>query len=326
MTLEELRQAIGFMYEEGVVLGLELYLVLETENGPVLRIADLGDDGVLEEEILNGFKDHLEWRTIDDPDASLRPLSELDQGNRTIHHYNLDGLPDGLGIIRSTLDKNQVTTFNFGTDDLHNVRAFLIRIASPTEQVVLYKHHHHLNLLNQASTFYFFGDAQRFQKPEGPLLRFSFTVDFVLTGGEILVYNIDCLEKKFGFESILVSNATQRVAEIAELNFVHNIEELEEYARDKSGAKDVLRLNRNSPVLLLPFDEIRAFIQGNAYLSRRLRFTDDETQLRFHTHVSKRYFIQLLNDDFLTSHLSKTEYASSKKDGIAELDETMPVE
>jgi Domain of unknown function (DUF4868) len=325
MTKEQLQEAVGFMFKDKSALGLELYLVMQGKEGLELRQADLGDDG-LETEILKGFADHLEWRTVSDEEAKLRPLSELDQAKNTIHLYDLEGLPDGLGMINAELDKSKVPLYDFTTDRLQDVRAFLIKIASPTQQVVLYKHHHHLNVLSQSSTFYFFGDDHRFKKPEGELLRFSFAVDFALVNGKLLVYDIECLEKKFGFESILVSNAGKQVTVIAALGFVENIDELQDYAKDKAGAKEILRLNKNSPVLKLEFDQIKTFILGNAYLRRRLRFNDDESQLRFHTHVSKRYFIQLLNDDFLTSHLSKTEYASSKKDGIAELDNVTPVE
>lgn len=325
MTKEQLQEAIGFMFEAKADLGLELYLVMAGKDGLELRQADLGDDG-LDAEIIKGFKDHLEWRTVSDEEAKLRPLSELDQAKGTIHLYDLEGLPDGLDIINAELDKKKIPLYDFTKDKLQDVRAFLVKIASPTQQVVLYKHHHHLNVLSQSSTFYFFGDDHRFKKPEGDLLRFSFAIDFALVNRKLLVYDIDCLEKKFGFESILVSNAAKQVKLIAALGFVENIEELEAYAKDKAGAKEILRLNKDSPVLKLEFDLIKSFILGNAYLKRRLRFNDDGSKLRFHTHVSKRYFIQLLNDDFLTSHLSKTEYASSKKDGIAELDKTMPVD
>ena len=325
MTKEQLQEAVGFMFKADAALGLELYLIMQGEAELELRQADLGDGG-LDAEILKGFKKHLEWRTVADKEAKLRPLSELDQAKNTIHLYDLEELPDGLEMINSELDKNKIPLFDFTKDKLQNVRAFLIKIASPTQQVVLYKHHHHLNVLSQSNTLYFFGDDHRFNKPAGELLRFSFTVDFALVNEKLLVYDIDCLEKKFGFESILVSNAGKQVTFIAALGFVENIDELEGYVKDKAGAKEILRLNKNSPVLKLEFDQIKTFILGNAYLRRRLRFNEDESQLRFHTHVSKRYFIQLLNDDFLTSHLSKTEYASSKKDGIAELDETTPVE
>lgn len=325
MTKEQLQEAVGFIFNDKATLGLELYLILEGRTGLNLKLADLGDNG-LDDEMIEGFKEHLKWRTIEDQEADLRPLSELDNGSNTIHIYDLEGLPDGLEIIHTELDKNKVPLFDFTTDKLQDVRAFLIKIASPTQQVVLYKHHHHLNVLSQSTTLYFFGDDHRFKKPDGALLRFSFAVDFVLVDGKVLVYDINCLEKKFGFGSILVNNATTQVAAIAALGFVQNIVELEDYAKDIGGAKHILRLNKKSPVLLLKFDQIKTFIKGNAYLKRRLRFTDDESQLRFHTHVSKRYFIQLLNDDFLTSQLSNTEYASSKKDGLAELEGTTPTE
>lgn len=325
MNRQELIASLGFLFDPDVKLGLQLFLLVEEEGQLVLRLADLGS-GTLEGEMIQGFKDHLEWRTIDDEETRVCPLSELNAEKKTIHHYDLEDLPEGLDVINSDLTKKGIPLFDFNEDRLQDIKAFLIRIASPDRQVVLYKHHHHLNVLNQANTFYFFGDQYRFQKPTGELLRFSFKVDFLLTESEVFVYDINCLESKFDFDQILIGSATTRVTEIGTLGFVENISELKEYARSRAGAKEVLRLNKKSPVLELPFKDIRTFIEGHAYLSRRLRFNADGSQLVFHTHVSKSYFIQLLNDDFLTSQLSKTDYASRTKDGIIDLDGVTPVE
>ena len=312
MNKEELQQALGFLFEQNAVIGLELYLVLATNEGLQLRLADLGD-GNLPTEVKNGFLQYINGRTFENENAQVLPLSELNSERTTIHHYNLEGLPEGLEIINSDLNVEDIDNFNFENDSLTDVKAFLIKLSSVDNSIVLYKKHSRLNLLQQSRVFYFVKDQERFTKPQEGILRFSFTVDFMKVNSEIMVYDINCLEKEFCFDNILINNAQTKIGAIAELNFVENIEELQAFAQDKSGAKKVLGIKPNSPVLNLQFSQIKTFVQNHPYLRRRLRFNNDESMFRFHTQVSKQYFIDLLNDNFLTSDLTSIFYKTNAK-------------
>jgi len=321
MNKQELQEATSFLFEPNAVLGLELYLVLNTDNGTIIRRADLGN-GALPTEVRNGFIEYLNGRTNLNQDALVKPLSELDPLRTTIHHYDLVGLPEGLEIINTPLVAEEIPFFNFEADNLDEIDAFLIKLSSVDSQVVLYKKHYHLNLLKQAKVFYFIKDDEKFAKPKEGVLRFSFTIDFMKVGDEIIVYDIKCLEREFKFDNILINNAKDKMVEISALNFVENITELSEYAGDKIGAKKLLSIKPNSPVLALEFDTIKTFVKNHPYLKRRLKFNDDESMFRFHTQVSKIYFIDLLNDNYLTSDLTSIFYKTNAKDEMAaELDD-----
>lgn len=316
MTRQELQEAITFLFEPNAVLGLELYLVLDTDDGIAIRRADLGN-GALPTEVRNGFLEYLNGRTNLNEDVLVKPLSELDPLRTTIHHYDLEGLPCGLEIINTALIAEEIPLFNFQADNLDEVDAFLVKISSVDHQVVLYKKHYHLNLLKQAKVFYFVKDDEKFTKPKEGVLRFSFTIDFMKIGDDIIVFDIKCLEREFKFDNILINNAKDKMVAISALNFVENIAELEEYAGDKKGAKKVLSIKSNSPVLALEFATIKTFVKNHPYLKRRLKFNDDESMLRFHTQVSKIYFIDLLNDNYLTSDLTSVFYKTNAKDEMA---------
>lgn len=149
MTKQELQTAISFLFEPNEVLGLELYLVLHTDEGTVLRRADLGN-GALPKEVRDGFLEYLNDRTNLNHDAIVKPLSELDPLSTTIHHYDMVGLPEGLEVINTPLVAEEIPNFNFEADDLSEVDSFLIKLSSVDHHVVLYKKHSHLNLLKQA--------------------------------------------------------------------------------------------------------------------------------------------------------------------------------
>lgn len=316
MNKQQLQEAISFLFEPDAIIGMELYLVLNTENGIELRIANLGD-GDLPTEVKDGFLEYIYGRTFQNEEAQVLPLSELNAERATIHHYDLEGLPDGLDIMHSELNAEEIEVFNFDSDRLEDVKAFLIKLSSVDHSIVLYKKHSHLNLLRQSKVFYFVKDDEKFAKPQEGILRFSFTIDFMKVDDEILVYDISCLEREFKFADIIINNAQIRLDTISALNFVENFEELQELANEKSGAKKVLSIKTDSRVLTLEFDLIKTFVQNHPYLKRRLKFNDDETMFRFHSKISRIYFIDLLNDNFLTSDLTSVFYKTKAK---AEMD------
>jgi hypothetical protein len=313
MNKQELQEATSFLFAPDEVLGMELYLVLKTDEDTIIRRADLGD-GALPTEVQEGFLKYLEGRTNLNQEALVKPLSELDPIRTTIHHYDLSGLPEGLEVINSPLVAENIPFFNFENDQLGNVDAFLIKLSSIENNVVLYKKHSHLNLLKQSKVFYFVKDDERFTKPQEGILRFSFTIGFLKVGAEIFVFDTKCLEREFKFDKILINNAKDKVQEISALNFVENIQELEDYAGDKKGARKILSVKPDSPVLDLEFNQIKTFVKNHPYLKKRLKFNDNESMFRFHTKISKVYFIDLLNDNYLTSDLTSIFYKTNAKD------------
>ena len=313
MNKQELQESIKFLFEPNAVIGIELYLIIKKDDAIEIKQADLGDDN-LPNEVKDGFIKYLDGRTNLNPETEVKPLSELDPLKLTIHSYDLDGLPDGLDIINTELKPEEYPFFNFERDKLENVDAFLIKLSSVDKNVVLYKRHSHLNLLKQAKVFYFIKDEERFTKPKEGILRFSFSFDFLKIGDNILVYDINCLEREFKFDKILINNAQKRVDTISELNFVENIDELADFANDKKGARKVLSIKQDSPVLSLKFDQLKTFVKNHPFLKRRLRFNNDESLFKFHTQISKQYFIDLLNDNYLTSDLTSIFYKTKSKD------------
>jgi hypothetical protein len=316
MNKDNLNNEIGFLFEADAFLNLEMYLLVKTEESSELRRADLGDGG-LSDEIKNGFLNYLKIKTIENEETLVKPLSDLDDSRKTIHHYDFDELPAGLEIINTPLVSEEIPFFNFEDDKLENIEAFLIKISTTEKHVILYKKHSHLNLLQQKSVFYFVKDNERFAKPKEGILKFSFSIDFLKVNGNIFVYDINCLEREFRFYNIVINTAKTKVNVIAGLNIIENIEELHDLVTKKSGAKKVLRLKPDSPVLSIEFDRIRTFVKNHPFLKRRLKFNEDESKFRFHSKISRIYLLDLLNDNYLNSDLTSIFYQTESKNEMS---------
>jgi hypothetical protein len=74
-----------------------------------------------------------------------------------------------------------------------------------------------------------------------------------------------------------------------------------------------MSIRHHSPVLNIPFNDVKTFIQAHPKLKRRIKFNDDQTRISLQTRTSKELFIKILNDDFLKSELTQLLYDSLKK-------------
>lgn len=311
MNKPSLEASLAFLFEEQAI-GMELFFVLKKDGNHVIRRADLGDNA-LPEEIKRGFISYISDTTFKEH-QNVHPLSSLVDSKDAIHHYDLNEIPANLNIMYEDLDSDDIPMFNFNNDNLRNIEAFLIKLSSVDSKVILYKKLPPINVLTQSKILYVVADKERFTKPDKGIIKFSFDIDFMLINDQIMVYDLRCLEKFFSFDNIITNHARTIVNQIRALDLIENIEELETFASERSGARYILRLRPDSPVLGLNFSHIKMFVENHRGLRKRIKFNDSGTRFLLHTKVSREYIINLLNDNYLTSDLTSVYYETKSKD------------
>ena len=76
-------------------------------------------------------------------------------------------------------------------------------------------------------------------------------------------------------------------------------------------------LSEHSPVLgHIDNQHIVTFTRNHPILRNVIKFSEDGTKIKLTTKKSKRFFLKLLNDDYLTSNLTSIYYDSLAKDPI----------
>ena len=97
-----------------------------------------------------------------------------------------------------------------------------------------------------------------------------------------------------------------------------NIDSLKELVNDVRFARKLTKVARNSPVIQrnIPNVDIIEFSKKHPLTKNKMRYNEDQTQFLLDTKVSKDLLIKILNDDLLTSELTKLYYDSLAKDGI----------
>ena len=142
-------------------------------------------------------------------------------------------------------------------------------------------------------------------------------IDAFMINGEIYFMNLSLLENAFRIHDVLRESARQQIALLQESGLVENIDALEIELENVSFARKFSKLVSNSPVLgIVDNQRIINFTKNHPALRNKFRYTGNDTKLELHTKLSKKLFVKLLNDDYLTSTLTNQDYDSIAKDKV----------
>jgi hypothetical protein len=160
---------------------------------------------------------------------------------------------------------------------------------------------------------------ERFEKFNNNLLTISPGFLALSVNGTVIILNLKTIEKSFGYTEVIKREALHHGIEtIRKTSILKNIETLEDLIENTTFARKLIRVARSSPVIQIniPNSQIIDFTKNHPALKGKIKYNTDETLINLHTRTAKDLFVKLLNDDFLTSELTKLFYDSLAKDGI----------
>jgi hypothetical protein len=149
-------------------------------------------------------------------------------------------------------------------------------------------------------------------------LRISPGFQALSINGTVIILNLKTIEKSFGFTEVIKREAIHGIDAIRNMSILQNIEELEGLIDNITFARKLIMVARSSPVIQnnIPNSQIINFTKIHPALKGKIKYNTDGTLINLHTKTAKNLFVKLLNDDFLTSELTKLFYDSLAKDGI----------
>jgi hypothetical protein len=150
------------------------------------------------------------------------------------------------------------------------------------------------------------------------LLRITPKFQVLRVQNEIIITDLATIERSFGFHDVITREAIASLELINNLQLVANIDSLQELVHNVSFARKLTKVAKNSPVIKLeiPVEQIIAFAKTHPLTKKKMKYNDNGTRFNLTTKVSKNLLIKILNDDLLTSELTKLYYDSLAKDDI----------
>ena len=309
-------------------IGIKLYFVLKTAEGRQVKAVNIADetltaskDDTTSETLLKGFKDSFMQKMEGYEEADeILALSSADERKNAIFYYDLDELPEEMQELLNVMDQNQsYETFQFAEDSLNEITAFLIVIGNSKGKLSLYRQQYPISLLKRDKCMLTpIPHANRLKKITEDILRVDFNFQFFAYQNVVYVTDVDRIEKICGFNEIIKREAARSIVAIESAGLIDDIEVLRDELDNTAFARKLTRIYRDSKVLKsVNKSEIIDFTRKHNYFQKnplKLNATGDRFILD--TKRSKNTFMKLLNDDLLTSALTKAEYESLAKNSV----------
>lgn len=312
MNKLELNNALGFISSPQGELQILFYAILVGIEEP--KKLDIKGDDLPELKKL--FVNAIKTSIIAKDDYVVLPLSTADERGKCFYQYDLE-LPPELQLLENVIGNDNLENFNFNNNQLSGIDSLIIVLADDNNEISLFKKLSPVEVVGRGG-YILWKSNERLERFNGQLLRISSKFQVIRVSGELIIIDLNEIEKSFGFFDVITREATASLSVISNMQIVSNILSLEELVGNVSFARKLIKAARSSPVIRLniPNENIIAFAKSHPLTKKKMRFNEDETQFKLDTRVSKDLFIKILNDDLLTSELTKLYYDSLAKDGI----------
>ena len=312
MNKQELNEALAFINAPEGELQIIIYANIGGVNEP--KRLDIKEEDLTELKKL--FVASIESSIISKEDHTVLPLSSADERGNCFYQYDLE-VPEGLKRLETIIGNDNLSNFSLSDNQFSNIESLIIVLADTKNEISLFKKLSTVEVIGRGG-FMLWKSNQRFERFKDQLLRISSSFQALRVDGEIIIIDLDAIEKEFGFHEVIIKEATKSLSVIEEKELVDNIDTLKELVSDVRFARKLTKVARNSPVIRLgiPNESIIAFAKNHPLTKKKMKYNDSQTKFHLDTKVSKNLLIKILNDDLLTSELTKLYYDSLAKDDI----------
>ena len=219
---------------------------------------------------------------------------------------------------------NQYKPFEFLNLELENAPVFDDREISNVKGVVFkfrrgdsvlwaYQHTYLVTVPKSANKYLLTRQAGNcYKELDKQVFPISKKVDILVIGEDIITNNIKMMENQFALDSFIRNEANSVMNTIVECDFLGDIAVLSKYVNgDKlSYSKKLMRI-KDSPVLRMSSTKLMKKIQILPYYSDAIKIENNKIQITTKKQVD--IFIKMLNDDFVKSELTDTNYDAEVK-------------
>lgn len=312
MNKQELNEALAFINAPEGELQIIIYANISGVNEP--KRLDIKEEDLTELRRL--FVASIESSIISKEDHTVLLLSSADERGNCFYQYDLE-VPEGLKRLETIIGNDNLSNFSLSDNQFSNIESLIIVLADTENEISLFKKLSTVEVIGRGG-FMLWKSNQRFERFKDQILRISSSFQALRVGGEIIIIDLDAIEKEFGFHEVIIKEATKSLSVIEEKELVDNIDSLKELVSDVRFARKLTKVARNSPVIRLgiPNESIIAFAKNHPLTKKKMKYNDSHTKFHLDTKVSKNLLIKILNDDLLTSELTKLYYDSLAKDDI----------
>ena len=311
MTLEELHEKLSFLYNENVETHISFYATTPTTSLCLFNIEDQFLD-----ELKELFIEEIKLVTDNQsPNFTLENYSSSTKQLDAIFQYDLqDDLRPEMQLMKDVQAIIEPNLFVINPENsIDQVNGLYIVIRSANHVISLYKHIFGVDKIYAQKNWFLVHSNEQFVKQQESMLRISPTFQMLCVDDDIIMTDIQKLERIMDLKAVLTNAAAQHIATIVNAKqLVTRSDLLEEVSNEPTMAKKLIHAVTVGKVFLKNISNavIIAFAQKKG---AKLNMSYQGNQFDLTNKAEARRFIKLIDDDYLTSELTKEDYDANQK-------------
>jgi hypothetical protein len=311
MTLEELHEKLSFLYNENVETHISFYATTPTTSLCLFNIENQFLD-----ELKELFIEEIKLVTDNQsPNFTLENYSSSTKQLDAIFQYDLqDDLRPEMQLMKDVQAIIEPNLFVINPENsIDQVNGLYIVIRSANHVISLYKHIFGVDKIYAQKNWFLVHSNEQFVKQQESMLRISPTFQMLCVDDDIIMTDIQKLERIMDLKAVLTNAAAQHIATIVNAKqLVTRSDLLEEVSNEPTMAKKLIHAVTVGKVFLKNISNavIIAFAQKKG---AKLNMSYQGNQFDLTNKAEARRFIKLIDDDYLTSELTKEDYDANQK-------------
>ena len=311
MTLEELHEKLSFLYNENVETHISFYATTPTTSLCLFNIENQFLDE-LKDLFIKEIKEVTENQS---PNFTLENYSSSTKQLDAIFQYDLqDDLRPEMQLMKDvkTLENPKLFVIK-PNNSIDQVNGLYIVIRSANHVISLYKHIFGVDKIYAQKSCLLVHSNEQFVKQQESMLRISPTFQMLCVDDDIIMTDIQKLERIMDLKAVLTNAASQHIATIVNAKqLVTRSDLLEKVSNEPTMAKKLIHAVTFGKVFLKNISNaaIIAFAQRK---NAKLNMSFNGNQFDLTNKAEARRFIKLIDDDYLTSGLTQEDYDANQK-------------
>lgn len=307
-------------------IAVNMLFVLKQETGLEYWWANFKEDNSTALAELNAsFVDEVKSCILEIGDLKLRPLSDYDDDKSSLYWLDYETLPEKLEQLCNVLKLDhesfeQHKNFKLNQENLSKLFGYVIYIGTAEKHFALFKKHSPLNLLHKGFLFGLLHDYSRFTvTPASGTLHLSTSFNMLMLNDQLYTFDLGMLERNFGLDEVLKTQAKQAIDFISSLGLVEDAEVVTDLLEEPGLVRKLAKAAQHSPVIKqgITKNQILDFIRETPDLNKSFLKGQNTDKISLATKKNKALFVKLLNDDILNSKLTGEVYNANSKERLA---------
>ena len=317
MTKQTLVSKVDFINQDASHKEMQMFGFIKRDTTPY----KLNIDNNLEKSIINiiafGVKSN-----IAEADYSIVDLSTADNRKNRYYKYDLGNIPEGLKSMEDVIGNDDADFYDSNNHKISDLDHLIMVLSNGNDKVFsIYKQLSSVEKITKTTNSLLAKigvGRDKIIEEDKPLFRIGPSFQAIWVDNNYIILNDKFLELNFKMLDILKNEAKANMRTIERTNLLLKPENLKKYMETTAFSRKLVRVMKNSLIIKnqVPKTDVISFIENDIELKKKLKIEEKEGE-KFISITKKEsavIFLDLLNDEFVYSALTKQNYKASDKD------------